>query len=166
VTLALVAGAQVVDALGSPADADVLMAGALRRAEHRESALAFVGWLGHATPVPLLLARAAVGGASAWVRQLADGLATAGPLSSRVSFLSPTAQETRSATALVATPLLTSRERDVLLHLARGATYEDISATLFVTTNTVKTHVTNLYKKLGARTRSEALAAARSQFLL
>lgn len=166
VTLALVAGAQVVDALGSPADADLLLAGALRRAEHRESALAFVGWLGHATPVPLLLARATASGPSAWVQHLADGLATAGPLSSRVSFLSPTAHETRSATALVATPLLTSRERDVLLHLARGATYEDISATLFVTTNTVKTHVTNLYKKLGARTRSEALAAARSQFLL
>ncbi|MFS0701763.1 LuxR C-terminal-related transcriptional regulator [Cellulomonas sp. 179-A 4D5 NHS] len=166
VTLALVAGAQVADALGSPAGADVLLAGALRRAEHRGSAYAFVGWLGHATPVPLLLARATAGGASTWVQHLADGLATAGPLSSRVSFLSPTAQETRSATTLVATPPLTSRERDVLLHLARGATYEDISATLFVTTNTVKTHVTNLYKKLGARTRSEALAAARSQFLL
>lgn len=166
VTLALVAGAQVADALGSPAGADALLAGALRRAEHRESALPFAGWLGHATPVPLLLSRATAGGASPWVQRLVDGLATAGPLSSRVSFLSPTAQETRSATALVATPLLTSRERDVLLHLARGATYEDISATLYVTTNTVKTHVTNLYKKLGARTRSEALAAARSQFLL
>lgn len=166
VTLALVASAQVADALGAPADADALLRTALRRAEHRGSALPFAGWLGHATPVHLLLARARGDAGSAWSRRLTDALTQVGPLSSRVSSLSPTAQETRSAAAPVVTPLLTSRERDVLLHLARGATYEDIGAALFVTTNTVKTHVTNLYKKLGARTRSEALAAARSQFLL
>ena len=165
-TLALAAQAQLVDALGAPADAAALLGVALRRAEARSNALPFVGWLGHATPVHLLLARAGGDGVSAWGRRLAEGLAAVGPLSSRVSFLSPTVQETRSAAALAAAPVLTARERDVLLLLARGATYEDIGRSLYVTTNTVKTHVTNVYKKLGARTRSEALAAARSLFLL
>jgi len=163
-TLALAARAQLLDALGAPADAAALLGAALRRAEPRTNALPFVGWLGHATPVHLLLAR--TGGGTAWGRRLAEGLTAVGPLSSRVSFLSPTAQETRTAASLAATPLLTTRERDVLLLLARGATYEDIGRSLYVTTNTVKTHVTNVYKKLGARTRSEALAAARSLFLL
>ena len=72
----------------------------------------------------------------------------------------------RPFAATAVAPVLTTRERDVLLMLARGATYEDIGRSLYVTTNTVKTHVTNVYRKLGARTRSEALAAARSLFLL
>ena len=156
----------MVDALGAPADAAALLARALRRAEPRADALAFAGWLGHATPVHQLLARSGGDGTSPWVGALTGGLTAVGPLSSRVSSLSPSVHEARTTPALAVVPLLTTRERDVLLMLARGATYEDIGRSLYVTTNTVKTHVTNLYRKLGARTRSEALAAARSLFLL
>ena len=165
-TLALVARAQVMDALGAPEDATALLGSALRRAEPRADALAFAGWLGHATPVHLLLARSGASSGSAWVGRLLEGLTAVGPLSSRVSAVSPSVRESRTTTELAAAPLLTTRERDVLLMLARGATYEDIGRSLYVTTNTVKTHVTNVYRKLGARTRSEALAAARSLFLL
>ena len=58
------------------------------------------------------------------------------------------------------------RERGVLNELARGATYADIAAALFVSENTVKTHVSSLYTKLAASRRSEALKIARSFHLL
>jgi DNA-binding NarL/FixJ family response regulator len=63
-------------------------------------------------------------------------------------------------------PTLSPRERDVLYELARGSTYADIAANLFVSENTVKTHVSSLYAKLSVNRRSAALAAARSMNLL
>ena len=63
-------------------------------------------------------------------------------------------------------PELTPREREVLHELARGSTYADIAVNLFVSENTVKTHVSSLYGKLSASRRSEALAVARNLNLL
>ena len=63
-------------------------------------------------------------------------------------------------------PSLSAREREVLNELARGATYADIAADLFVSENTVKTHVSSLYSKLAVTRRSEALAVARNLHLL
>ena len=63
-------------------------------------------------------------------------------------------------------PTLSPRERDVLHELARGSTYADIAANLFVSENTVKTHVSSLYAKLSVNRRSAALAAARAMNLL
>ena len=59
-------------------------------------------------------------------------------------------------------PRLTAREGEVLAHLGRGSTYADIAEALFVSENTVKTHVSAVYAKLGASRRSEALKIARS----
>lgn len=53
---------------------------------------------------------------------------------------------------------LTRRELDVLRHLVRGRTNNQIAADLFVSSGTVKTHVKNLLRKLGAANRSEAAA--------
>jgi DNA-binding NarL/FixJ family response regulator len=61
---------------------------------------------------------------------------------------------------------LTRRELDVLQQLALGGSYADISRALFVTENTVKTHVASIYRKLGAERRAEALSTARAQGLL
>jgi DNA-binding CsgD family transcriptional regulator len=55
---------------------------------------------------------------------------------------------------------------DVLRELALGGSYTDIAATLFITENTVKTHLASLYRKLGATRRGEALRAAREAGLL
>ena len=65
-----------------------------------------------------------------------------------------------------ARPQRTGADHHVLHELARGSTYADIAANLFVSENTVKTHVSSLYGKLSVNRRSAALAAARSMHLL
>jgi ATP/maltotriose-dependent transcriptional regulator MalT len=61
---------------------------------------------------------------------------------------------------------LTAREADVLDELALGSSYTEIAQALFITENTVKTHLMSLYRKLGVEKRSAALRAARSTGLL
>lgn len=53
---------------------------------------------------------------------------------------------------------LTRRELDVLRHLVRGESNSQIAEELFVSLGTVKTHVKNVLRKLGAANRAEAAA--------
>jgi DNA-binding CsgD family transcriptional regulator/predicted ester cyclase len=55
---------------------------------------------------------------------------------------------------------LTPREIVVLQRLNHRGSYTEIARELFVSTNTVKTHVRNVYAKLGVTNRTSALAAA------
>jgi DNA-binding CsgD family transcriptional regulator/predicted ester cyclase len=55
---------------------------------------------------------------------------------------------------------LTPRELVVLQRLNHRGSYNDIARELFVSTNTMKTHVRNVYAKLGVTNRTSALAAA------
>lgn len=57
-------------------------------------------------------------------------------------------------------PELTSRELEVLRHLAGGNRNRDIGDLLFVSEETVKAHVKNIMEKLGASDRTEAIAIA------
>ncbi len=61
---------------------------------------------------------------------------------------------------------LSERELEVLVLLASGRSNREIAKDLFVAVGTVKTHTNNIYRKLGARNRAEALAKARSLKLL
>jgi DNA-binding NarL/FixJ family response regulator len=55
---------------------------------------------------------------------------------------------------------LTRREREILALLARGLTSEQVAGELFISRLTVHSHVRNLMAKLGASTRTHALALA------
>jgi DNA-binding CsgD family transcriptional regulator len=57
-------------------------------------------------------------------------------------------------------PQLSPREREVLVLVARGFTSPAIAKRLHLTTSTVRTHVEHVRKKLGVRTRSQAVARA------
>ena len=56
--------------------------------------------------------------------------------------------------------LLTPRELEVLAALAEGITNKAIARRLDISLHTVKFHVESLFRKLGARTRTEAVAKA------
>lgn len=66
--------------------------------------------------------------------------------------------------------LLTPRELEVLAALAEGMTNKAIARRLDISLHTVKFHVESLFRKLGARTRTEAVAKAaerrRSEMIL
>jgi DNA-binding CsgD family transcriptional regulator len=56
--------------------------------------------------------------------------------------------------------LLTPRELEVLAALAEGLTNKAIARRLNISLHTVKFHIESLFRKLGARTRTEAVAKA------
>jgi DNA-binding CsgD family transcriptional regulator len=58
---------------------------------------------------------------------------------------------------------LSTKERLVLAELARGNSTDEIGVVLSVSPHTVRTHVKNLMRKLGARTRAHAVAIALSE---
>lgn len=50
---------------------------------------------------------------------------------------------------------LTTREQDILHVLATGRSYQDIADTMFISVETVRTHIRNIYKKLQVRSWRE-----------
>jgi DNA-binding CsgD family transcriptional regulator len=64
--------------------------------------------------------------------------------------------------AAVASLGLTPREVEVLALLAAGQANKEIARALGVSPNTVKTHLARLYEKLGATSRTAAIAQARA----
>lgn len=69
---------------------------------------------------------------------------------------------TNASQAAPASPLdrLTAREREVLRLLAEGLDNDGIADRLYLSANTVRTHVGNLLKKLGVHSRAEAVRIA------
>lgn len=58
---------------------------------------------------------------------------------------------------------ITSREKEIINGLLRGLTYRQIGETLSISMPTVKTHVTNIYKKIGVQNKIELLNALKTQ---
>jgi DNA-binding CsgD family transcriptional regulator len=55
---------------------------------------------------------------------------------------------------------LTAREFEVLTLLAEGLTPDELAAQLFISARTVGTHLEHIFRKLGVRTRAQAVAIA------
>lgn len=55
---------------------------------------------------------------------------------------------------------LSRRENEILAYLAKGYRYKEIAETLFISIETVRTHVRNIYEKLHVRSRTEAVLKA------
>jgi LuxR family transcriptional regulator, maltose regulon positive regulatory protein len=162
--IALTCSAQLLDALGRHDDAVDRIVEATTDTEVRRNAVPFLGWCHQGTPIQTLLQRLQAMSTSSWVHELT---AAAGPdVHTLLGPVTATARERDAAPPAVVRPQLSPREREVLGELARGSTYADIAAALYVSENTVKTHVSSLYGKLAVSRRSEALAVARSLQLL
>lgn len=52
---------------------------------------------------------------------------------------------------------LSQREKEVLQLLAKGLRYKEIAAQLFISQETVRTHIRNIYEKLQVESRTEAI---------
>ena len=61
---------------------------------------------------------------------------------------------------------ITRRELEILELVARGLSNREIGETLFVSENTVKTHCSRAFDKLGARRRTEAVQRSKELGLL
>lgn len=60
---------------------------------------------------------------------------------------------------------LTKREIEVLRHLSTERPISAIAATLHISINTMKTHLKNLYRKMGVENRSQAVEKAKANFI-
>jgi len=61
---------------------------------------------------------------------------------------------------------LSTREMEVLICLAQGKTTAQISSDLYISENTVKTHVRHILEKLEASNRAEAVSKATQMGLI
>lgn len=102
--------------------------------------------------------RALAGGADAYLSESAD------PADIRVvlrqtlhqSIYLAHASSEADKTEATEGPRLTPREREILALVAQGDSNAEIARTLWVTEQTVKFHVSNIYRKLGVGNRTEA----------
>ena len=58
---------------------------------------------------------------------------------------------------------LSSREREIAFLLYKGKTNNEIADMLFLSSNTIKVHTSNLYRKLGVSTRMQAVGVVRGE---
>jgi two-component system response regulator DegU len=105
------------------------------------------------------IAMALQGGVSAYVVKTAmpDVFeAVVRPTFTNSVFLPTSNRKTRRGRTKEATVPLTRREAEILQRVAAGASNAEVAQTLWVTEQTVKFHLSNVYKKLGVANRTEA----------
>lgn len=71
-----------------------------------------------------------------------------------------------SWTPTAAEETLSARERELLAMLGEGASYKEAAQRLGLSAHTIHSHVKNIYGKLQAKTRAQALQRARARGLL
>jgi len=133
----------------------------VRGALERSPETAVVLYTGHAERA--LLSEAVDAGARGYVLKeapLADLVRAIETVSQGGVYVDPVLAGVLASFATEATPVLTKRERDVLRLLADGLSNEEIGKRLFISPETVRTHVRKAMRKLEADTRTQAVATA------
>lgn len=93
----------------------------------------------------------------------------AGPITPEPKAANPTNQSSVSANVALAYRQLepiSQRELEILKLVALGSTSQEIANSLVITSGTVKWHLSNIYSKLDAKNRTQAVARARELGLL
>jgi LuxR family maltose regulon positive regulatory protein len=138
---------------GDPARGRRSLASALRLAEREQLRLPFVvehSWLG-----PVLRRDPELAGTH---QRLLD------PARGHEQLPAP-ARATDQAPVLIVEPL-TEREREVLVHVSGMLSSAEVANEMYISVNTVKTHLRNIYRKLATARRSEAVRRARQLKLI
>lgn len=94
------------------------------------------------------------------VRVVADGDALLAPTVTRRLIEAFAAQPAADPAVHPGLELLTDREREVLVEVARGHTNAEVAERLYMSPATAKTHVSRLLTKLGARDRAQLVVVA------
>jgi DNA-binding CsgD family transcriptional regulator len=140
-------GHEVVD---TDEDPDVVLADQHRPEEGRYPAVVLGGTDTDAEG--LLAGNAGAGEIDAALRAVAHGLIVRSPAARTPGFTAVQEAEART--------LLTPREAQILDAIADGLTNKAIARRLGISLHTVKFHVESVFRKLGANTRTEAVAKA------
>lgn len=123
--------------------------------------LSFRQELKHIALARVLLATGREGEAQSLLSRL-ERAAEAGGRAGRAAEIRRLIQQAKAAR----TELLSERELEILRLIADGRSNQEIAAALIVAVGTVKTHVHNLFQKLEAESRTQAVARARELHLL
>ena len=78
----------------------------------------------------------------------------------------PAASQTPNETAIPVVEPLTEREQEVLRHVSVMLTTAEIASELYISTNTVKSHIKHICHKLAVTHRGEAVRRARQLQLI
>jgi DNA-binding NarL/FixJ family response regulator len=111
------------------------------------------GWLPKTTQLNALVAA---------VREVLDGHMYLAPTTVRPVLLHLLTEIRRQRATAAFVDDLTPRELDVLRCLVSGMTRSEVAQHLFVSTNTVRTHVQNLLRRSGQHSTLSLVALARS----
>jgi LuxR family transcriptional regulator, maltose regulon positive regulatory protein len=129
------------------------LASALRLAEREQLRLPFAverGWLG-----PVLRRDPELAGSHRPLLAQALGLDQL-----------PAAMDAGGQSPVLIIEPLTEREREVLVHVSGMLNTAEVAEEMYISVNTVKTHLRNIYRKLAAAHRSEAVRRARQLELI
>jgi DNA-binding NarL/FixJ family response regulator len=67
---------------------------------------------------------------------------------------------------VIESSLLSHREKEIVRGIEQGLTYKNIAEKFFISPHTVHTHIKNIYEKLQAKDRPEAISKARRKGII
>lgn len=90
------------------------------------------------------------------IQQVFDGGAALTPMVAKqvLSFFKPLQKEKQTVS------VLTKREQEILSYIVNGLTNERIAIDLFISTQTVRNHIKNIYEKLQVHSKAQVVAKA------